>query len=78
MNDIPSLEEPCDFCRSLGWLTEVDSDSGKVSCFKCEGTGFIPTTTGLRILALVQHNSRLSVAATVRYLGAADSAEASQ
>ena len=47
-----ALEVDCPVCDGEGELQ--DSDGSTCTC--CGGAGFVPTTIGERILALIRHN----------------------
>lgn len=66
MNDsssFPELEVPCSFCEGKKFFFDetVEHNDGMVPCCKCNGSGFVPTVFGVKVLSLVQHNARLAV-----------------
>ena len=61
IDEIPVLEEACERCNSRGWYVQ---DGERDSCDVCEGAGFVPTEFGEKILALMRHNIRHSLAAS--------------
>jgi hypothetical protein len=53
--DLPDLETRCDSCEGRGG----EEERGRwCPCPTCDGTGYIPTEAGKRILAIVRHNFR--------------------
>ena len=73
MSDIiQDLEKPCEWCEGRGKRVDMQSDEGYSECYKCGGSGFIPTEIGARILALMRHNSRVRVNAELRICGVDD------
>lgn len=66
MNDIPDLETQCERCEGRRGYSDIEADNGWAECFKCDGTGFIPTAIGARVLDLIRHNSRVTVSAELR------------
>ena len=60
---IPQLEELCPACKGKGLYAEVDE---KIPCYKCNGSGYVPTKEGLQIIALIRHNSRITIEADLQ------------
>lgn len=64
-SDLPDLETQCPFCKGQKqFFDETIQDhnhDGFVPCPKCNGSGYIPTAAGTRILKLFRHNSRVTV-----------------
>jgi hypothetical protein len=53
MDKLPILEEECIRCERRGWL----HDGGEfVRCGVCDGSGYVPTEFGERVLSLMMHN----------------------
>lgn len=65
MSDIPPLEQKCPDCKGKGNTYNVEEDC-VLDCKICNGSGFVPTTIGARILDLIRHNSRVTVSAELR------------
>ena len=69
-NKIPELEKVCESCG--GKRKEYDHiEDCFADCCDCNGSGFVPTPIGSRILDLIRHNSRVTVSAELRVSGAA-------
>ena len=68
-NLLQELEKPCEWCNGKGVRVDMQSDDGFSECYKCGGSGFIPTHDGAKILALMRHNSRVKVNAELRICG---------
>ncbi len=60
--ELPELEAVCARCEGKGGEAEMYG-TGWCNCLDCDGTGYLPTPLGQRILALVRHNSRLKIRA---------------
>lgn len=56
-DEISELEIKCPSCDGRGSFAEGEEPS---ICPRCEGSGFVPTPAGERILALVRHHSKIS------------------
>jgi hypothetical protein len=52
---IPDLEEDCLACRGEGSFRGRD---GRVRCAVCDGSGYMPTAFGERIVTLMRHHFR--------------------
>lgn len=63
MNQDIQLETPCADCDGRGCFADVEEDDGVRACQKCNGSGFVPTQMGARILDLIRHNSRVKISA---------------
>ena len=63
------LEIVCPECQGHGKFPDETESSGFLKCLDCNGVGYIPTALGARILALVRHNTRLTVNAELRVAG---------
>ena len=64
--NLPELEIACPVCNGKKGRATGEEESGFSECFRCEGSGFIPTPLGARILELIHHNSRVQVSAELR------------
>lgn len=64
-SDLPELERRCEPCEGRGRFTDVEEDEGWYYCQKCNGSGFVPTAVGARILDLIRHNSRVTITAAL-------------
>lgn len=60
---LPELECTCQGCQGEKAFYDSEKDC-IVDCETCGGTGLIPTEAGKRVLALIRHNTRLTVSAT--------------
>ena len=69
IESLKDLENPCELCSGKGTRVDITSEEGFVECYKCDGSGYIPTLIGARILALIRHNSRVKVSAELRVCG---------
>lgn len=61
----PDLEAICSACRGGRCLYDSDSDSYP-DCKSCNGSGYVPTPVGARILDLVRHNARVTVSSFLK------------
>ena len=66
-----TLEAKCAACGGNGGKLWRGEEEGWRECAKCNGSGYVPTDIGARILKLVRHNSRLTVSAELHVAGAA-------
>lgn len=64
------LEVSCALCNGRGWHIYVENEEDRTPCYKCNGSGFVPTEAGVRILSLIRHNARLTVSAELDVSGA--------
>ena len=56
------LEKKCRQCGGKG--VEDDLEANCIAdCPYCNGSGFVPTSLGIRVLELIRHNSRVKVSA---------------
>ena len=53
-----NLETKCAHCDGRGKRTDASLDDD-YDCEKCNGSGFVPTRFGMRVLELVRHNTRV-------------------
>lgn len=70
MLDELQLETVCPECRGEKGYGDNEEPNGWVECRKCRGAGLIPTETGMKILNLVRHNSRVKLKAELCVAGA--------
>lgn len=54
------LEIVCPSCAGVARFNDPESENGFTSCPRCDGSGFIPTDLGRKVLALVRHNSKVT------------------
>jgi DnaJ-class molecular chaperone len=54
-DSIPDFERRCEACRGDGSYRGRD---GRVRCGICNGSGWVPTEWGEKVLALMRHNFR--------------------
>ncbi|WP_425503696.1 hypothetical protein [Luteolibacter flavescens] len=64
LEKLPELEEVCPSCMGRCGTYDSERDSC-TDCETCHGSGFVPTETGKKILALVRHNHRVKVSAEI-------------
>ena len=57
---LPDLEAKCPACKGVGSVYEGNEDCF-ADCAKCNGSGFVPTADGKRIIALFRHQFRVTV-----------------
>ena len=57
---LPDLEVPCQHCEGEGMIYDGEEDH-HIDCYKCNGSGLVPTATGKQVLALVRHQFRVTV-----------------
>lgn len=57
---IPELEVKCEACNGSGSTYQPEADQYD-DCSKCNGSGFMPTAIGARILTLLRHQCRVTV-----------------
>ena len=57
---LPDLEKSCRHCAGKGHVYDGEEDC-YADCGKCNGSGLVPTATGLQVLALVRHQFRVTV-----------------
>ena len=71
-DEFTDLETKCPYCNGKGGAHDRDSEreDGWLDCFNCKGSGFVPTEAGVRILALIRHNSRVKISAELTVSGA--------
>jgi DnaJ-class molecular chaperone len=55
IRDSEALETVCANCHGRGWRR---ADSGREDCVLCDGSGFMTTEAGDRVLSLLRHNFR--------------------
>ena len=65
-----ALELECNRCHGKGEFADSAEPDGALACITCNGSGFVPTEIGARILSLMGHNSRLTVSAELHVSGA--------
>ncbi len=65
------LEQNCPDCQGRRGEYLRGEEEGWQACSRCNGSGFVPTELGTRVLNLIRHNSRLTVSAELRVAGAA-------
>ena len=51
-NNLPPLEVPCPECEGTGKGINVENRE-VWECFRCKGTGYVPTQDGMAVLSLV-------------------------
>ncbi len=54
--DADELESSCETCLGKGGWWEEGRYRDWHRCGKCEGSGYLPTDLGKRILSLMRHN----------------------
>lgn len=59
IEEIPNLETQCTACGGASQYYCSEDDCFK-ACEKCNGSGFVPTDFGKRVLSLVRHNAKVS------------------
>lgn len=64
-DDSALLEISCAVCLGKRMQYDRDNDSFK-ECPACNGSGFVPTAIGARILDLIRHNSRVKISAELQ------------
>lgn len=66
---LPDLEKVCEVCSGKKYAYSSEEDAFP-DCSNCNGSGFVPTESGKRILDLLRHNSRVSVTAQLCFTDA--------
>lgn len=64
--NLPDLETVCPVCNGDKGRHTGEEISGWAECWNCEGSGFIPTSLGVKILELVRHNSKVEISGELR------------
>lgn len=69
--EFPPLEQICPVCHGAKGrrYSEIEEDDGWADCYKCQGSGFVPTELGVQILTLMRHNSKVTVKAQLCVAG---------
>lgn len=62
-NELTELECVCSVCNGNKGSHTGEEESGWSDCYNCNGSGYVPTEAGKRILDLMRHNSRVKVTA---------------
>jgi len=63
------FEVKCVSCDGKGGWKELQEDGGWCACYSCNGSDFVPTSLGARVLELVRHNSKVDITAELRLSG---------
>ena len=72
---LPDLETICHVCNGDKGRHTGEEESGWAECWYCEGSGFVPTPLGSRILELVRHNSKVEISGQLRVYSHASSSQ---
>lgn len=56
---LPDLEVECRHCKGKGDVYDHESGS-YTDCEECNGSGFVPTAFGTRVLNLFRHQCRVT------------------